>query len=134
MEAMTEAAVDHRATAGNALSRAARLHEQLAAAKNALRSLGLAYADLKTDNDDLAAENARQRSKLADLTPLTDAADEWRRHYGNTSDAFAEACARLVAAVDALPNMQEPCPVCSSTGGGCPDCRPDGLRVESVNV
>ena len=51
-------------------------------------------------------ENARLRSKLADLTPLADAADEWRRHYGNTSVAFSEACTRLAAAVDALPKAE----------------------------
>ena len=42
---------------------AARLYEQNAAAQNALRSLGQAYADLKTDNDDLAAENAQVRQQ-----------------------------------------------------------------------
>lgn len=52
---VTQAAIDHRKTASNALNRAMRLHEQLAAAQNALRSLGQAYADLKTDNDELGA-------------------------------------------------------------------------------
>lgn len=53
MAAMTQAAIDHRKTASNALNRANRLHEQLAAAQNALKTLSLAYADLKADNDGL---------------------------------------------------------------------------------
>lgn len=50
-----------------------------------------------------AAENARLRLDLADLRDVADAADEWRRHYGNTSEAFGAACSALVTAVDALP-------------------------------
>lgn len=53
--AVTQAAIDHRKTASDALNRAAHMYEQLAAAQNALRSLSQAYADLKTDNDELAA-------------------------------------------------------------------------------
>ncbi|MCG5464174.1 hypothetical protein MED01_002339 [Micromonospora sp. MED01] len=53
LAAMTQAAIDHRKTASNALNRANRLHEQLAAARNALKTLGLVLADLKADNDDL---------------------------------------------------------------------------------
>lgn len=76
---------------------------------------------------DLKAE-LRQAEKQRDaLRAVADAAEEWRRHYGNTSEAFGNACTNLVAAMDALPNMQEPCDVCSSTAGGCPDCHaPEG--------
>lgn len=60
---------------------------------------------LRRANLAFAAENARLRLDLGALHDVADAADEWRRHYGNTSDAFAEACTRLVAAVDALPKQ-----------------------------
>ncbi|MEU7677914.1 hypothetical protein AB0C42_24240 [Micromonospora taraxaci] len=54
---------------------AAKVHEQNAAAQNALRSLSQAYADLKTDNDELAAENAR-------LQPAVGASADRQCQYG----------------------------------------------------
>lgn len=68
---------------------AAKVHEQNAAAQNALRSLGQAYADLKTDNDELAAENAR-------LKPVAEAAKAVYR-------ADAGSRAALTTAVESLP-------------------------------
>jgi len=105
IEAMTEAALDHRKTAGDALTRAARMYEQLAAAQNALRSLGQAYADLKTDNDDLAAENARVRQQRDANAAVVEAVNVWVQHWkGRIKNGATPAqCAdvNLLAAVDA---------------------------------
>lgn len=105
-QALLDAALDHRKTASDALSRATRLYEQLAAAQNALRSLGQAYADLKTDNDELAAENARVRQQRDELKPVVGAARVWRQFYGNTNPSYASACNDLADAVDALPKAE----------------------------
>ncbi|MCG5460813.1 hypothetical protein MED01_004239 [Micromonospora sp. MED01] len=105
LAAMTEAATDHRKTASNALNRGNRLHEQLAAAQNALRSLGQAHADLKTDNDELVAENARVRQQRDELKPVVEAAKVWR-WSGNTAGDHRQAIAELNAAVDALPKAE----------------------------
>ncbi|MEV5211390.1 hypothetical protein AB0K35_28340 [Micromonospora sp. NPDC053740] len=58
---------------------------------------------LRRANRAFTAENARLRSELADTGPVVEAAKVWRQHYGNTSEAFGDACTKLAAAVDALP-------------------------------
>ncbi|HEY9370490.1 hypothetical protein [Streptomyces sp.] len=68
--------------------------------------------------DELTSINA----ELEALRPLADAAAAWRRFIGNDEVQFSEVEA-LIKAVDALPNLQEPCDICS--GYGCPDCRED---------
>ncbi|MFD6565338.1 hypothetical protein [Micromonospora profundi] len=86
-------------------TRAARLYEQLAAAQNALRGLGLAYADLKAGNDDLAAENARLRGHLAILADSAGEAETWA---GMRPAEAGQALAALVDAVKGTAAVDQP--------------------------
>ncbi|GGM26646.1 hypothetical protein GCM10011608_09360 [Micromonospora sonchi] len=68
-----------------------------------------------------AAELAEVRAQNEKLTALADAASRWRAQFSKPANTKFPRMAALIAAVDALPNMQEPCDICS--GYGCPDCR-----------
>lgn len=83
-----------------------------------------------TGRDDLASrleayqamcDELRERNEK--LTALANAAAEWRAQFSKPDLIKFPRRAALIAAVDALPNMQEPCGICS--GFGCPDCRND---------
>jgi hypothetical protein len=107
--------VDEDSTAGSL---------EAAAEHIAVRFKHLAASEAQTAN-----EIERLRAENAAMLAVVRAAEEWRAQFSRPDGIKFPRRAALIAAVDALTNMQEPCDICSSTAGGCPECRNDSTAA-----
>lgn len=79
----------------------------------------------------LRAEWDRLVKERAAMLAVVRAAEEWADAIVAPVEPLPESEA-LYRAVQSLPNTQEPCDTCSSTGSGCPECRNDGPTTPNV--
>ena len=102
--------------------------EFIAAARSAVPALLAEVRRMRAEWDRLVNERAEL------LAVVRAAEDLVVSEHAALRASLGKAGEVLIAAVDALPNMQEPCDTCSSTASGCAECRSDNPAMNVGEV